>query len=148
MKLKILYTLLICAVTFISTAQLDRSKAPVAQPNPGINIPKPNVFTLENGLQVIVVENHKQPKVSFQLYIDHTPLVEANKAGLSSMFGELLGSGTKSVNKDEFDENIDFMGASFSPSSRGFFASSLSKHTPQLLYLLSKVVLEPAFTND
>jgi len=145
MKLKYIYTLLICTVGFSSIAQLDRSKVPTAQPNPGINIPQPNVFTLENGLQVIVVENHKQPKVSFQLYVDHAPVTEKNKAGVSSLFGELLGSGTSTTSKDKFDEKIDFMGASFSSSSRGFFASSLTKHSANLLNLLSGVVTSPAF---
>jgi len=145
MKLRILYTLLICLVAFASNAQLDRSIVPEPQPNPGINIPTPNVVTLDNGLQVIIVENHKQPKVSFQLYVDHAPVVEGNKAGLGSLFGELLGSGTETINKDAFDEKIDFMGANFSSSSRGFFASSLTKHTPKLLSLLSSVVLSPSF---
>lgn len=148
MKLKLIYTLLICLVAFASNAQLDRSIVPKAQPNPGINIPTPNVVTLENGLQVIIVENHKQPKVSFQLYIDHAPIVEGNKAGVSSLFGELLGSGTETINKDNFDEKIDFMGANFSSNSRGFFASSLTKHTPNLLSLLSSVVLSPSFPED
>ena len=39
MKLRLIYTLLICATAFLSNAQLDRSKAPEAQPNPGINTP-------------------------------------------------------------------------------------------------------------
>jgi len=145
MKLRLLYTTLLCSFAFISNAQLDRSIIPSAQPNPSINIPTPNQFTLDNGLKVIVVENHKQPKVSFQLFTDYPVLNEGNKAGVSDLMGEMLGSGTKSYSKDIFDEKIDFMGANFYPSSRGFFATSLSKHTPKLLELLSSVIMEPAF---
>jgi len=145
MKLRLLYTTLICSFAFVSNAQLDRSIIPSAQPNPSINIPTPNQFTLDNGLKVIVVENHKQPKVSFQLYSDHKIRTEGNAAGISQLMGEMLGSGTKSYPKDIFDEKIDFMGANFYPSSRGFFATSLSKHTPKLLELLSSVIMEPAF---
>ena len=148
MKLRILQLTLICFFAFTANAQLDRSKVPTAQPNPGINIPTPNVFKLDNGLQVIVVENHKQPTVSFQLYVDHQPITEGDKVGTSDLFGELLGSGTETIAKDQFDEKMDFMGASFSPSSRGFFASSLTKHTPKLLSLLSSVVMSPAFPED
>jgi len=148
MKLRLLYTTLICSFGFFSNAQLDRSVMPTALPNPAINIPTPNQFTLDNGLKVIVVENHKQPKVSFQLYTDYPVLSEGNKAGVSDLMGELLGSGTNSYSKDKFDEKMDFMGASFYPNSRGFFASSLSKHTPKLLELLSSVITEPAFTED
>ena len=145
MKLKSIYTLLICFVAFASNGQLDRSIVPKAQPNPGINIPKPNVITLDNGLKVIIVENHKQPTLSIQLYVDHQPLMEGNKAGLSTMFGEMLGAGTETINKNEYDEQIDFMGASFQPNARGFFASSLVKHSSKLLSLLSSVVMQPAF---
>ncbi len=148
MKLKLIYTLLIGFVSLASFAQIDRSKAPKAQPNPEIKIQKPNVFELDNGLKVIVVENHKLPKVSFQLYVDHQPVKEGDKAGMSNLFGELLGSGTKNLNKDQFDQNMDFMGADFYPSARGFFASSLTKHTEKLLGLLSDVVLNPAFPSS
>jgi predicted Zn-dependent peptidase len=145
MKLRILYTLLIGFITLTATAQIDRSKAPKAQPNPEIKIQKPDVFKLDNGLTVIVVENHKLPKVSFQLYVDHDPIKENDKAGLSDMFGEMLGTGTKNLTKDDLDQQIDFMGADFMPSSRGFFATSLSKHTDKLLTILSDVVLNPVF---
>jgi len=148
MKLRLLYTTLICSFAFVSNAQLDRSIIPSAQPNPVINIPTPNQFTLDNGLKVIVVENHKQPKVSFQLYSDYPVFNEGNQAGVSDLMGEMLGSGTMTYSKDVFDEKMDFMGANFYPSSRGFFASSLSKHTPKLLELLSSVITEPAFTED
>jgi len=146
MKLRLLYTTLICSFGFFSNAQLDRSIVPTALPNPAINIPTPNQFTLDNGLKVIVVENHKQPKVSFQLFTDYPVLNEGNKAGVSNLMGEMLGSGTMTYSKDIFDEKMDFMGANFYPNSRGFFASSLSKHTPKLLELLSSVITEPAFT--
>ncbi|MFN8865520.1 MAG: hypothetical protein ACK5W1_14485, partial [Flavobacteriales bacterium] len=40
-------------------AQVDRSKAPAPGPAPAIQIGKYETSTLDNGLRVIVVENHK-----------------------------------------------------------------------------------------
>ena len=44
-----------------------------SQPKPGaspvINIKKPQSFTLPNGLKVMIVENHKLPRVSFSFSI-------------------------------------------------------------------------------
>ncbi len=142
--------LLVLSIAFILSvssafSQVDRTKAPDPQPNPQINIPKPSVFTLENGLQVIVVENHKLPKISYQLYVDHPTNNEGNKAGLGDLFGQLLSSGTENTNKDDFDEKIDFIGATFSSNARGFFASSLTKHSEKLLSLINEVILSPAF---
>ena len=57
------------AIQATSIAQIDRS----IQPKPGaptsINIKDSEVFTLENGITVIVSENHKIPKVSVQLIL-------------------------------------------------------------------------------
>lgn len=142
------YIILSITALFISTggfAQIDRSVVPKPQPNPEIKINIPEVLTMENGLKVIVVENHKLPKVSFQLFVDYPVMPEGDKAGMSSIFGEMLGSGTTKTNKDDFDAKVDYMGASVSTSSRGFFASSLKKHTPKLLSLLEEMITSPAF---
>src|SRR5690606_6012700 len=43
------------------------------------------------------------------------------------------------------DAKVDYMGADVFTNARGFYASSLKKHTPALLELLSEVVMQPAF---
>ncbi len=134
--------------TITATAQLDRSVPPKAQPNPEIKIEIPEVIELDNGLRVIAVENHKLPIVSFQLFVDYPISSEGKNTGIGDMMGELLSSGTSETSKDDFDNKIDFMGASFFTTSRGFFASSLRKHTENLLSLLTQVVKAPAFPQD
>lgn len=147
MKRNIL-VILLSLFTGIGFAQLDRSQVPKPQPNPEIKIDIPPVEIYDNGLKVIVVENHKLPKVSFQLYVDYPILPEGDKAGLSSIFSQMLEAGSASIPKDEFDQKIDYIGATLITSSRGFYASSLKKHTPQLLELLSELVLNPAFPEE
>ena len=44
--------------------KVDRSKKPVAGPAPVISIKDPVIFTMPNGMTVLVVENHKLPKVN------------------------------------------------------------------------------------
>jgi zinc protease len=147
--MKILLTILaFLTLTFSVKAQIDRSQAPKAQPNPAIKIDIPESMTFANGLRVIMVENHKLPQVSFQLFVDYPTIAEGDKAGLASIFGEMLGSGTKTTTKDDFDQQIDYMGADFYANSNGFFASSLKKHTPKLLKLIEEVINEPAFTQE
>jgi zinc protease len=101
-----------------------------------------------NGLKVIVVENHKLPKVSFNLYVDYPIMKEGDKAGMGDIFGQLLSSGTTNTPKDDFDAKIDYIGATVSTNARGFFASSLKKHTPKMLTLLGEMVISPAFPQD
>jgi predicted Zn-dependent peptidase len=124
---------------------VDRSKAPQAGPAPKINIGQSQRFALKNGLQVIVVENHKLPRVSFQLSLDNDPIQEGEAAGYVSMAGDLMRKGSAKYTKDQINEAVDFIGASFSTSASGFYASSLTKHTDALLQVVSDVVLHPSF---
>jgi zinc protease len=63
-------------------AQIDRTQAPSAGPAPIIELGESTVSTLSNGLKVIVVENHRLPKISWSLTLEHTPYFEGNKAGM------------------------------------------------------------------
>ena len=147
-KIIVTLTLLITGFCFNTQAQIDRTHAPEPGLAPKINIGTPSSFTLENGLQVFVVENHKLPKVSFQLTIDKDPVVENGHVGLSSMMGDMMSAGTTTKTKLEIDEEIDFIGASISTYSSGFYASCLSKHTEKVLGLASDILLNPAFPKE
>lgn len=148
MKKIIVIALSIFAFNTTLNAQLDRSVVPSPQPNPEIKINIPESMSFGNGMQVIMVENHKLPKVSFQLFVDYPTTAEGDKAGLSNIFGEMIGSGTKTTPKDAFDQKIDYMGADFFTTSRGFYASSLKKHTNELLGLIQQVLTEPDFSQE
>ena len=74
MKTK-LYILI--AVFFMSlgvNAQIDRSQQPKPGPAPIISLEKPQEFELKNGLKILVVENHKLPRVSFNIAFDRDPV--------------------------------------------------------------------------
>lgn len=142
----------IIALVFISIttmqAQVDRSKQPKPGPAPKINIEKPRSFNLSNGLKVMVVENHKLPRVSLSLRLDNPPVLDGDKAGISSLTGALLGKGSKSISKDAFNEEIDYMGASLNLSAGGGSASGLSKYFNRLVELMSDAAINPNFTQE
>ncbi len=122
-----------------------RSAPPTPGPAPKIELGKYESFTMDNGLQVIVVENHKIPKVSYQLSFDMPIMSEGKSAGMRDMTGELLRSGTTEKSKAEIDEMVDFMGARLNASATGMFASSLKKHSEKLLDLMAEVLFKPSF---
>lgn len=129
-------------------AQVDRTVMPKPGPAPEINLGAPERFNLNNGLKVLVVENHKLPRVSIQLSIDNPPILEGNKAGVRSLTGSLLGQGSKNIPKDEFNEEIDFLGARLTFSSQGAYASSLSKYFPRIMALMADAAINPSFTQE
>ncbi len=122
-----------------------RSKAPMAGSAPMIQIGKSETFTLENGLTVILVENHKLPKVNYRLFVDNDPVLEKDAAGYLDMMGELLAKGTKTRTKAQINEQVDFLGASLGTDANGMTGSCLSKHTDKLLTIMSDVLLNPIF---
>lgn len=124
----------------------------IPQPKPGvaptIKIGKPQTFELKNGLKVMVVENHKLPRVAFSLTLDNDPYAEGDKKGVADMTSTLMGSGTTKISKTAFNEEVDFLGASINFSSNGASASSLSKYAGRVLELMADGTLNPNFTQE
>ena len=129
-------------------AQVDRTKAPAAGPAPKVQLGDYDTFTLKNGLKVLVVENHKLPKVNFSLKLNNDPIVEGDKAGYSSFAGELMGTGTTTKNYAQISAEVDFIGARLSTSASGASASGLSRYKEQIMAMMADVTLNPSFPQD
>ncbi len=143
-------TVLITAV-FASaslTAQVDRSQQPEPNGSPVIKLEEPQTFELKNGLKVLVVENHKLPRVSVQLLLDNPPILEGEKAGVSSLTGSLLGKGSVNISKDDFNDEVDFLGASINFSGQSAFASTLSRNFPRIIELMADAAINPNFSGE
>ncbi|MBT8189343.1 MAG: insulinase family protein, partial [Bacteroidia bacterium] len=121
-------------------------------PGPGaarpINMGESHVFTLENGLTVIVVENHKIPRVSYGISLVHEQPLEGAEVGYLGFAGQMLRRGTKNRTKAQLDQEIDFIGASLNTSSFGVNGSSLTKHQDKLLNLMTDVLFNPSFPEE
>lgn len=125
--------------------QLDRSIVPIAGKAPVINIKDSEVFTTDNGITVILSENHNLPKVSFRLVTDSSPMVEGQKAGLSSIAGELIMSGTTNRSKDQLDNEKDYIGATLNADNQIISLSCLTKHLDKGLALMSDIMMNANF---
>ena len=115
LKLSIAKKIIIALVIILSSsanAQIDRSIMPESGPAPEIFFGKPQTFNLDNGLTVMVVENTKLPRASASLSFDNPLIFEGDIAGVSSILAEMVGNGTQSISKEDFIEEIDYMGAS------------------------------------
>ncbi|WP_159022444.1 pitrilysin family protein [Formosa sp. L2A11] len=148
MKTKISVLLVLFLMSVGVHAQIDRSKQPEPGPAPKITLKTPQEFQLKNGIKVLVVENHKLPKVTYSLRLNNTPITEGSKAGVSSLLADMLGNGTTSIPKDKFNDEIDFLGASLGFGSQNGYASSLTKYTDRILELMSDAAINPLFTED
>ncbi|WP_300435073.1 pitrilysin family protein [Christiangramia sp.] len=130
------------------SAQIDRSTMPEPGPAPKVNVDEPETFDLDNGLQVMIVENNKLPRVAISLRFDNPPHTEGAKAGVSGLTGDLLGTGTTTMSKDEFNEKVDFLGARLNFYASGANANTLSKYFPEVLKLMADGIVNPKFTQE
>jgi zinc protease len=129
-------------------AQVDRSVLPEPGPAPEIRFGDAESFTLDNGLKVFVIQNDKLPRITYSLILDRNPIWEGEKAGMLGFVGNMMTAGTSNRNKDQFNEEVDFLGARISGSSTSLSASALSKHQEKVMELMADVLYNPVFPED
>ena len=129
-------------------AQLDRSIMPKGGPTPKIKLDKPKEFKLKNGIKVLFVENNKLPRVNYLVRFDRKPIFEGEKAGVISLLSSMLGNGTTSISKDEFNEEVDFLGASVNVGFGSASAFTLTKNNERVVELLSDALINPLLTEE
>jgi len=145
--IKYLFCTLMCSIIMLTTISqtVDRTKSPKPQPAPAIKISDPQTFSLANGIKVLVVENHKAPKVTVSYTIDRTPVLEGSKAGVMGILGQMMNEGTLSKSKAVFDEEVDLMGASVDVNASGGSANALTKYSDKAVALMSEALRHPSF---
>jgi zinc protease len=127
-------------------------QAPPPPPPAGPIVPAERLHrtTLENGLEVLVLEDPRLPRVSLGMIVrrgaaDDPP----GQAGLAAYTADLLERGAGGRSALAFAEAVDALGASFSTSadwdSMGASISGLSRDLETLTGLLADAVLRPRF---
>lgn len=114
--------------------------------------PRYEEATLKNGLKIYVIEDHRQPTISFRLQVRAGESLDGQKPGLSYLMANLLTKGTRKRSAFEIASVLDSIGAELSASTGGELltvtASGLKKHLPLLLGIFSDVVLNPTFPKE
>ena len=133
---------------FQLSAQIDRTKAPEAGPAPVVEFGDFDKFTLDNGLCVILVEDHDRPLVSVAINFIIDPFVEGDKAGESQFFGEVWSKGTANRTAEQINNEVDFLGASFRTGSSSIGFTTLTKYTDRMMDILTDVLYHPTFPQE
>ena len=125
--------------------KVDRTKPPVAGPAPVLAIGDPVTFKLPNGITILVVENHKLPRITANYRIDYGPVFEGEKAGVMSLMGGMLNEGTTIHSKAVFDEEVDQMGANVELNESGGSTGALTRYFDKAFMLMAEAIEKPAF---
>lgn len=147
-KIALFIAAALLSITMLQAQTIDRSKPPKPGPAPVIKIDDPAIYKLANGITVLVVENHKVPKVNADYFIDAGPITEGNKAGVLELMGGMLSEGTTQHSKAAFDEAVDRIGADVSLSSSGGSASALTRYFDSAFMLMAEALQQPKFTQE
>jgi zinc protease len=138
----------------VPVSKIERkNRAPVSKEILRVKLPRPVEAKLDNGLTVLIVEDHRFPTVTLQLLISGAGGLYDPKdmPGLASLTAEMLREGTKTRTSRQIAEEIERMGANLGASA-GFgspeavvSASGLSDNFEEWFALFADVLLNPSF---
>ncbi|HLL75220.1 MAG TPA: pitrilysin family protein [Pyrinomonadaceae bacterium] len=141
----------------VSRSKVERkNRAPVSKDILRVKLPKAVETKLDNGLTVLVLEDHRFPVVNLRLSISGAgPVFEpADRPGLANVTAQMLREGTKTRTSRQIAEEIERLGASLTASSgygssaAAVNASGLSDNFDQWFALYTDVLLNPTFPAD
>src|SRR5271169_2838098 len=138
------------------SSQVQRlGRAPVNKEVLRVQLPRPTVAKLKNGLTIVLEEDHKLPTIAFTMWIHPGQLADpGGLPGLASFTAGMLREGTEKRTSEQIASEVDSLGASLDASSRfgasytSVNASGLITDTAKILDLMSDVVLHPNFPAD
>ena len=129
-----------------------KGKAPVNKDVLKVKLPRAQEATLKNGLQVILLENHKIPTFNMQLVMLSGGLSDKpDYRGLASFTAALLREGTSKRSSKDIAEQVDALGATLTANSglssmtSTVSTSGLIENLDQTLDLFADVIRNPTF---
>lgn len=138
-----------------SKGLIIKGKAPISKDVLKVTLPKAYETKLSNGLQVVVLEQHKLPTFTMQMVVLSGGLSDpADQHGAAQYTASLLREGTKTRNSRQIAEQTDSLGASLSANSglsaliSSVSSSGLTENFDKIMELFADVVLNPSFPAD
>src|SRR5262249_16527469 len=151
----IIVTSLISSSFAQSKGVVIKGKAPVNNTPLKVTLPKAYETKLANGLQVIVLENHKLPTFTMQMVILSGGFADrTGQEGTAQYVATMLREGTKTRTSKQIAEEVDSLGASLNASAdlnsltTGVSASGLTDQFDQIMELFADVILNPGFNKE
>lgn len=139
-----------------TAGMVRKGKAPVSDEVLKVKLPRPQEATLANGLRLMVLEDHRLPRVTFQLLIPgaggyYDP---ADQIGLATYTAQMMREGTKTRTSQQMAQDIDTMAASLvvtaglSSPTASVSGSALTENFDRLFDMTADVLLNPTFPAD
>jgi zinc protease len=136
-----------------STQMVLKGKAPVSDEVLKVKLPQAKEATLPNGLRLMVLEDHRLPQVTFQLFIPGAGgyFDPPDRVGLATWTATMMREGTTTRTSAQISEALETMGASLSTgagassASAQISGSALTESLPKLMEVSADILLHPTF---
>jgi len=130
-----------------------KNKAPVSSEVLRVKLPKAVEAKLENGLTVLVMEDHRLPTVTVHMVLQGAGALNdpPDLPGLATLTAAMLKEGTTTRSSKQIAEEIERLGATigfsapYGSNGASLGASGLSDNTGQWLHLAADMLLNPTF---
>jgi zinc protease len=129
------------------------SAVPSLGPERAVAWPKRSVYTLENGMHVVLAELHTFPKISAQLFFRSGNASVAHRApGLAEITATVVRTGTTTRSSRQIEEDLRRMGADLSTSSgadsSAISLSGLAEFSEGIFELMADLARNGSFPED
>ncbi len=132
------------------TAQAQKEAPPEPGPAKNIILPTPRTFTLDNGLEVKLLQYGTVPKVAVQLVVRVGNVDEAaDEVWLADLVGDMMIEGTTSRSGEQIATQAASMGGSLNvgvgTDETTIGGDALAEFAPEMVALVADVARNPAF---
>jgi predicted Zn-dependent peptidase len=132
---------------------VKKGKAPVSTDVLKVKLPRPQEATLANGLRLMVLEDHRLPRITFQILVPgaggyYDPPAQV---GLATYTAQMMREGTTGRSSQQIAQDIDTMAASLTVSAglssptAAVAGGALTENFDRLLGMAADVLLTPTF---
>ena len=135
---------------------VKKGRVPISNEILKVTLPKPVEIDLPNGLHLMILEDHRLPQISFQVFIPgaggyYDP---TEQPGLASFVAALMREGTASRTSEQISQQLEVMAANLTVAAGSsaveatISGSCLSDQLDRLLDLTADVLLHPSFPDE
>ena len=118
------------------------------------NVPQPERVVLDNGMVLLLMEDHELPLIEMTARIRGGARLEpSDKVGMATIFGQVLRTGgTKSMTGDQIDDFLEARAAvvetGMTDESATANLSCLTQDFPEVVKVLADIMRKPVFSED
>jgi predicted Zn-dependent peptidase len=133
-----------------------KDKAPISTDILNVKLPRPQEADLANGLHLMVLEDRRVPRVSFQIIIPGAGgyFDPADKAGLAGYTAQMMREGTATLSSVQLSQELETIAgavnvsAGFATPNASMSGGALTEHFDRVFQIAADVLLTPSFPAD